>query len=296
MKKRPSDWGIEQYELQNRVNIPFGIKNPETFKKFDNLIDSRNETGLSMFFKDTKNFPGVSDLSYLSNELKSTRNVYLDDSCLIKNIVQELKNTNKEITLSSSIGNFYQIQELYKEIQSPEISKKIKVAIFFWEYLVIVESTINDLAYLFYKIACSKQDNKFIQLYQDAIKKNEHLMLGQLKDFAIKWKFTNQDSKTFLHKNNLRDSIAHANIYYDDVQDKIHLRGRKYLSFEEFFNEFIRVFDFLKELIFQLNNQDNDLVKKTEKILKTYSKLFLQVSRSGIKKQQWKSSEYAWDK
>ena len=132
--------------------------------------------------------------------------------------------------------------------------------------------------------------------FEEALNKGEHLLLGTLKKYAVLWELTKKEDITFLNSNNLRNEIAHANIYYDSERDKLLMRGRKELTFDQFFEELGRVHHFFMELIYQLNNNQEDLVKSTHKLARNLSKEFLKIARSGIKRKIWKSIEFDWEK
>lgn len=285
MGERSIDWIIEELEDKNGIVFPLGAKDGKILDHLDYLLDNASVESVWAFFNSQKNFD-FDALRFLSDELMKPRKISNDDQELISNMIRELKNSSKDLLFGRSSGVFMQIEELALE-GFEQLGKRTKVALMFWMYLALIEGSIGDLAQIFYRIARKKGDQEFINSYKKSLQKGQHLMFGQLRHFAIKWKLTKTNKETFLHTTNLRDQIGHANLFYDSKRDKVLLPNREELSFKEFTEEYIRVYDFFKELTFQLNEQSTDIVKSADRYRKAIAKEMQKVIRSGIKKKRW---------
>jgi hypothetical protein len=294
MKKTASQYYKEKLEERRRIAFPLAVAKGKELDKLDRLIETRNEPGLMAFWGNPKNLTGLDALKFLSEELKKEREVTPDDLEFISSISKETKNL--KFDLSGSIGILFQVTGLCEELNKKDLSEKIKMPLFFWAYLTLIESCINDLSDIFFEIAEKKADKMFQKDYEKALAEGEHLMFGTLRSYAIKWNFTKKESMTFLNKTNLRNQIAHANIYYDSERKKILIKGNKFMEVEDFVKEFSRIFDFFKELIFQMNNQEEDLVQETLKLTKGFSREFLKICRSGEKRKKWEAIVFDWEK
>jgi hypothetical protein len=297
MAKTASEWIKNQIEERRRIVFPLAVTRGASLEKLDFLVETRNEIGMALFWKKRENISGLDMLDALSEELKMPREISLEDQELISKIVTESKNQRQVFNLSGSIGNFFQIENLYKKLENTDISLEVRIPLMFWSYLVIIESAINDLGEIFYEIALQKEDDEYTKEFENALEAGEHLLFGKLNYYAQKWGFTSKEKSTFLHKRNLRNEIAHANIWYDSDRKKIQIRGQEFMELNDFAKEFDRVFDFFKEFIFQINNQNENLSKEIENLIKYFEREFIKISRSGPKKKIWKNQiDFEWEK
>ncbi len=208
-----------------------------------------------------------------------------------------MKNSKKRFDISGSIGNLYQIEGLVTKLNNDNTQLEIKVPLMFWGYLVLIESAINDLSEIFYEIALTREKNDYIKDFEERLKEGNHIMFRKLKSYAVDWGLTLNDKNTFLHKRNLRNEIAHANIWYDSERKKIQLRGQKFMDIEDFLKEFYYILDFFKELTVKLNNNNTDLEDSILNITNKFRKEFLKIARSGPKKEAWKNNVgFDWEK
>lgn len=297
MKKRATEYYKEKLEERRRILFPLTILKSEKLNKLDDLLDKRNEFGLKGFWENIENIEGIDALRFLSEQLKDRGKLSEDDINLIKNIVKDYNKYNPSFNVSGSVGVFMQIDNISVELAKKELPNALKIPLFFWLYLTIIESAINDLTEMFLEIAGKKNDQKFIDEFDKSLDKGEHLLFGKLKEYAIAWGYTTEDKKTFLHKSNLRNEIAHANIWYDESRNKILLRGRMELSIDDFLKEFERIYDFFKELLFQLNSCETDLTKGAEELTRKLAKEFHKIIRSGPKRKIWQNEiKFEWEK
>jgi hypothetical protein len=296
-KKTATEYYKEKLEERRRILFPLTVLKSEKLNKLDEFLDKRNELGLKSFWSDLENIEGMDYLRVLSEELKEKRNVSQDDMELIKSITEDYKTYKPSFDISGSVGVFLQIERCSEEISKKNLPNSLRIPLLFWLYLTFIESAVNDLSEIFLEIANKRKDIKFAREFEKNLNRGEHFLFSQLRRYAISWGYTEEKKKTFLHKSNLRNEIAHANIWYDESRNKILLRGRMELSTEEFIKEFLRVYDFFKELIFHLNNCQSDLTEEIRELTKKVSREFLKISRSGPKKQIWKNEiKFDWEK
>ena len=296
MAKKATEYYKEKLEEKRRIVFPLAIAKGGELDHLDRLIEDRNDVGLMAFWGNPDNFKGFQGLRYLSEELKNKREISPEDRNFISKLSKEMKSNGIFFDLSGSIGIFCQVEDLCLELVKKDLNIKVKIPLFFWTYLICIESCINDLSEIFYEIALKKGDHDFEEDFEKSLQEGEHLMFGQLKRYAIKWDLIDVNDNSFLNKTNLRNKIAHANIYYDSERKKIIIKGNKYLEVEDFIKEFQRVFDFFKELIFQLNNSQEDLEKPAQDLIKKFHKEFLKICRSGLRREKWRSIVFDWEK
>lgn len=286
---KPIDWVLDDLERKRRVPIPIGVKEFKNRERLDKIIENKNLEALNLFFSTEKNFD-FSSLDFLSVELKVKRNVSKADKFLINKLVEQVKlHGGFESPVTNSIGSLLQIEEAFQGVDIRSLPRNVSVVLMLWSYLTIIESCISDLSEMFYKISKGKEDQKYIRLYDKAFEKGEHPMFGQLRKTALRWKLMKPQDKNFLNSNTLRKYIAHANLYYDSIRNKIIMPQSQELSWEDFEKEYERIHDFFKELIFRLNDDSNDVKASAEKIRKGMAHEYLKLVRSGGTKKLWRS-------
>jgi hypothetical protein len=288
---KPIDWIIKDWERRRRVPIPLGVTQFKNREMLDRVIESKNIEGINLFFNNPANFD-FSSLNILSEELQKSRNVSREDSDFIDKLVIEIKSAGGfNEPLTNSVGSFLQVEETLTEMPLTQLPKRMRIAILFWSYLTIIESATSDLSELFYRISLNKKDKKYINVYEEYLKKGEHPLFSHLRKAALRWNLIKPQETTFLNSNNLRNYISHANLYYDSIRDKILLPNQEELTFIKFEEEYLRVYDFFKEFIFKLNDKNADLASTAEKLRKSLAKSYLKLVRSGATKKLWKSQK-----
>lgn len=295
--KKPIDWVIEDLESKRRVPIPVGVKDFKNRDRLDSIISKKNLEALNLFFDKPENF-NFESLEFLNEELKKDRKVSQDDIDFIQNLVKEIKKYGGiEQPLTNSVGSFLQIEETFSGVDLTTLPKRIRIALLLWSYLTVIESCISDLSEIFYKIARGKNDQKYITLYEGSLERGEHPMFGQLRRTALRWNLVKPQHITFLTSNNLRDYIAHANLYYDGERDKILLPHGEELTLKKFEEEYVRIHDFFKELIFRINDNNADIKSTADKLRKVLAREYLKLVRSGGTKKLWRShNKLPWEK
>ena len=272
---------IELFKKQiNNPTLVFPqiISDSKIMKQFDRALVNRSPYVISILYKQYANDESIKLVEERINSgIKEVRNLSQDNKDLIKNIVEAYKQTNSKYVIFNSIGNLMFIADvidhLKKDEETPEV---IRVTCLLWLYQNIFELTISHLSEIFYIIAKYNRDSQFINLFSDALHKEEHLMTGQLLSFAKKteYRLTFDGKDTLLHNNELRNRLAHANCFYDSVRKEIILSSDRNLTIGNFKTEFSIVKDFLFELIFRLNNEkDIEFTKEMISMARTYFKL-----------------------
>jgi hypothetical protein len=180
--------------------------------------------------------------------------------------------------------------ETIDSLEEIEISETLRYTILLWAYLTVLENSLAIISQLFYFVAQdgkNKDDTEFIEAYNKYLNKGEHLLFKRLKEYAEKKGFIEKEGDTILHQPNLRNSIAHGEIFYDSGSKKLVARNRKYTK-KEFKREFKKVFDFHVELIYQLMNKQSDIKKKIMEEMTTMANMAKMISRSGTYQRNWK--------
>lgn len=288
---KPTDWVIEDLERKRRISIPLGVKEFKNRDRLDSMVAKKNIEMLSLFFSKESNFD-FNALELMNDELKIKRKVSEGDLFFINNLVKEIKaHGGFETPLTNSIGSLLQVEETFKEAPIKKLPKNILVVLMLWSYLTMIESCISDISELFYRIAKVYNDKKYLKLYEHLLKEGYHPMFGQIKKTALRLKLIRPQDKTFLDHRTLRGYIAHANLYYDSVRDKIIFPHDEELTWDKFEEEYKRVHDFFKELIFKLNDEDTDIKSTADKLRKGLYHQYLKLARSGGTKKLWKSDK-----
>jgi len=269
----------KQFKKEHIV-IPTEIENDPFLKKLERALNNRNPCVISLIFRIAQKDENVSNIEQLLNKsMKLKRSLPKDDVDFINALVKSYRDSKKRYIIFNNVGNLLFIAKLVDELKKrPRLNKLISITCFLWLYQNIVEIIFAHISELFYVIAEKKQDINFTRKYKEACNKQEHLMRGYLLDFAknTKNKFTSDKNKTFLHKNMLRDRLAHANCFFDPASSEIVLSTTEKLTLSEFKKEFKYVQDFLNELIFQLNSNQYFEIKNE---LMKMSRQFFRLSR-----------------
>ena len=268
---------LDKLEAEKRVRLPQRLLESDNLKKFDKFLTNRYSLGLYHFYNKMLD-KDVGIYEDLSEELKNRGKVAIEDKKLIKGIYELLKKSKTDY-IFEGVGNFSQIEELVNELRKTKLSLKIKIPLFFWIYLNIVETLSSYLAETYLFIAYFKEDADYIKEFQEKKNKGEHLLFSDLRRFSLNWGLINKDEKNFLSKNNLRNKIAHANLYYDSKRKKIIVADFQDLKIADFRKEFIYLYNLLKELIFTLNGDDSDLSKNIKKIREKNARFFHKMVR-----------------
>lgn len=258
------------------IVFPRMIEDSTLIKRMDTAFQNGNPYVISFWFRQYSKDMIISLGQELINAgLLEKRNLPKDESELIDNIVKSYNLTSEKYVVFSSVGNLIYISEVVDALnKNTNLDNSIRLSCLLWIYQNIVEVILSHISELFFVIAKSNQDKSFLKQYLQAAEKEEHLMFGQLKDYAINKKFTSPNSNTFLHENRLRNRIAHANCFYDSIRKEVILNSKDALTPEQFMIEFQKVKDFLFELIFRLNNEDQfDFKKEIKNLAKRYHQL-----------------------
>lgn len=275
MSKKIIDFYLKSIGKEGLV-MPQIIENAEFLTRLDNVLQNGNPYMISFLFRHYgKDALTTTGEKLINTGLDKPRTLHADEQVLIDNIVNSYKTLKHKLVIFSSVGNLIYVCEVVDSIKAKRtLGDILKITCFLWLYQNIVEIILSHLSELFYMIALEANDKNFLKLYTKAVSKDEHLMYGNLRSYAIKKGFTAESKKTFLHENEIRNRIAHANCFYDSVRKKIILDNTKNITIEEFFKEFEKVRNFLFELIYQLNDKNKfNFKKEMLKMGKEYQKL-----------------------
>lgn len=246
--------------------FPRVITDSKFIKSMDSAFQTRNAYWISVLYRKAAKDEDILTAQKLINQgLEEQRNLTQDDRELITNISKAVREIEEKYIIFESVGNLMFISEVSEKLQDgKEIPEVIKITCFLWLYQNMVEVILAHLSEIFCIIAKKRKQKTFLRLYAKHIQKEEHLMMGQLLDYAKQKDnyFTSEHKNTFLHHNELRNRLAHANCFYDSIRKEIILKNNSKLTIEEFEGEFKRIKDFLYELISQLNESNSFDIKK----------------------------------
>lgn len=267
---------------------------------------------MSDFFKNMaknpNNYIKENVLIIFQTKVEEFKNLYKDysiseeDEEIVKFLVREMKDINPIVLLFYTLqisGTLIYVSKILKEAYDKELSKNLSVFIYTNLYVTIYEAILHvvDRALLLIinkKDEWKKKNKDFINNRRDCI---THATAGEiskvLKDLGLK-----VDNSIFGNKNEaktFRNRIAHANIYYDEYEDKIVIGLERY-DFNKFEELFIRLFFFLVKWIeFSLNIENfskfkSIILSELKKLFSELSREFLKIERSGEKRIKY----YKW--
>ncbi|MEM1634341.1 MAG: hypothetical protein QW714_01295 [Nanopusillaceae archaeon] len=282
--------------LKNKAieELEKSLEEPSSAKRFfmnmaENLNNHIKEDALIIFQTKVEEFKNLYKDYSISKE----------DEEIVKFLVREMKDIDPIELLFYTLqisGTLIYVSKILKEAYDKELSKNLSVFIYTNLYVTIYEAILHvvDRALLLIinkKDEWKKKNKDFINNRRDCI---THATAGKiskvLKNLGLKVDnsiFGNKsEAKTF------RDRIAHANIYYDEYEDKIVIGLERY-DFNKFEELFIRLFFFLVKWIeFSLNIENfskfkSIILSELKKLFSELSREFLRIERSGEKSKKY---------
>jgi hypothetical protein len=212
----------------------------------------------------------------------------------LEKICSELKST-KPGFFFAGVGNIVFVSELIDDLEKTgdKISTGLKISALFYIYLTFMEVISSYLSEIFLELAKKRGDKNFLKDYQRKKAKGEHLTFGKLIEYSEKWGICDKGETNFLHEKNFRDKIAHANCFFDSKRNKIIIFGGKDLTKQEFSDEMQRVRDFLGEMIFILNDNNDNLSASLIKHYQKIGRILFKIMRSSDKLKKFKEMDLA---
>jgi len=278
---------LREKEIERRIKIPSSLFHLKSLKELDKKLETGNLYIVSQFYQNYPNILDESSFRMLEKVLSSPRkSLSKEDLDLIKKISNSCKES-QDLFLDFT-GNMVYISETLEELKKfPNISKTLKVSVMLYSFLNLIELTSKYLGELMiYKIKNENLEKKFkgfLKKFEDGKHAEMGHLIKTLKElFKLDEKFMKKT--LFGESKMIRNIIAHSNLFYDSKKDKIYQSNSKEYSFERFEGEFNRLFEFLLELLFKLNNSSNNLWKGIQTIFAGMSKKFLGYSRAGLNK------------
>ncbi len=291
----PAKKSIIRFFLKNLANerkLTFHSKifKQKFLKKFDNFLLNDKWPQIHKLFINAEKYVNLNSLDEISNEVKKRRRLGRGNRMFINKLAKSIQQSKGSCHFVDVYSNFLHMGETIDSLEEIEISETLRYTILLWAYLTVLENSLAIISQLFYFVAQdgkNKDDTEFIEAYNKYLNKGEHLLFKRLKEYAEKKGFIEKEGDTILHQPNLRNSIAHGEIFYDSGSKKLVARNRKYTK-KEFKREFKKVFDFHVELIYQLMNKQSDIKKKIMEEMTTMANMAKMISRSGTYQRNWK--------
>lgn len=267
----------------NRQNLIFPrvITDSELKQRLDVAFGNRNAYLLSILYRRAANDPSLEDVqALLQRGFRQKRNNNDDDLELISGIAEAFSQVEEMHIVFENVGNLIYLAEIADTLaERKDLPESIQVTCYLWLYLNMIEVVYSHMSELFFVIAQQRGHRSFQRQYKKRANKGEHPTRGELLDYA-KMKdnqFTYPNKDSILHLNKLRNSLAHANCFYDSISRQVVLNDSTILEMKEFHREFQRVRDFLFELVEQLSNGD---ILRIKKEMLQLAKRYLELSRS----------------
>ncbi|EHK00498.1 hypothetical protein HRED_03639 [Candidatus Haloredivivus sp. G17] len=212
------------------------------------------------------------ELNEISKEISDRDNEYLNESD--HKIIDFFSNEANQpgikevINISGVLTNVLGLVD-EMDIKSYCLTPNIESTAYFWVYLNIYELILdtlskNILQYYRQQDDLSKARKNSMKELEKKVEKGEHFSSGKIESELVGLNIIEHKNNSIFSKDRaraMRNSLGHANVFYDDSSgDVVFSNGERY-SFDEFKIEFEIIFQFALEWAFQLNDQSSDVTQ-----------------------------------
>jgi hypothetical protein len=291
---------IQRFMEKQEMSIHYGVFHSEFVQELDEAIE-KGPHATRKFYQDLpEDFSRILDidgLGEITEEIDQRDRTYLteDDQKIIEFFSNEATQPGiKEIVdiTGVMINVLGLLDEL--ELRSYCITANIESTAYFWVYLNVYELILDTLSknlLRYYKEEDIRENSR--QELEEKIEDGDHFSSGKIQNQLSGLDVIEHENNSIFSKNRaraMRNSLGHANVFYDDAKgDIVFSNGERY-SFQEFKREFEVIFQFALEWAYQLNNQDANVDKQ---IVEAFRKMSKEVDRSLLK---FARSDGDWEK
>jgi hypothetical protein len=277
--KDPVEYYISQLSEENYY-FPKKLLDDEIIIKLNSYIKRKDAFLLSSLYKKISTFDLFVDID---ENIKNRKGIINEDDKKLLKIITSM-NKIKIQNVFEMLGSLVYISELIKKVKKQR-NKTIIISLNLWLYLLISELLTKYFSEIIKEEIINKnlQRTKFIKKFNNG----KHPEIGILID-EIEFSFKNQniiynkEELIFQKLKNMRNLIAHGNIFYDSKEQLlITSEGTKY-SFNEFKENTSYLLEFLYEYISIYFNKGLNSEFKT--LCRNISTLFHKIERDPNRK------------
>lgn len=296
MASKLGQWYRKKLEKEKRLRLPSCVFNEKGIQELERVLKTRNALLISNFYKYFGKFLCLEPFEVISKELKNERSISEQDSALLNRLVP-IKKKDPNFFFHF-FGNLYYIANLLDDVgKSPKLTRQIKISLFLWCYLNMVEVTNQFVSELIKEYIENEKIEKEYSRFIKSFMEGEHPTLGSTIHTLSQLGFIDDKNTTIFGKNKfIRNKVSHANMYYDKEKDKIYISNGKEYTVKEFMSDFVGLRDFLLEFIYRYNNNKEDLTMYITQLFDVISHQFMRIERSGPLKKALHSYVFEWEK
>jgi hypothetical protein len=244
---------VEKTEKETGEEVPDFIKDivNECLTKYQSLSNKRQFYGYFL--------SQIQDVKEILKKFLS-HSVYLDKNCqiLITKLVDETYNStdNKGIKrrlwkYMNQISLLSKEAEFFEEIKKSKLDKEVAIHKFLTFYERVYEITIKILSEYTFLIAKSQRKtnakaDKFINLYEESVKKGESIRRYQLKNYLNSIDVWKDDESCCVLNSKLRNAVSHFNFYPKKNMIKI---KNDWLTIDDLRDEYIQLMSFYSYIL-----------------------------------------------
>jgi hypothetical protein len=295
---------IKQIESKRQIKIPICFLNTKGLKALNEALESGSPLKVSMFYKNFHKYHDLKPLRTISQEIRKRRK--LSDSDLkVISALASIKHKNYSLLFEVS-GNLFYISTLLADLKKLDerlkknklrMKRSIRISVLLWIYLNVIEVVNKYLAEFLHEYIIQNKltPNDRLKNFLKRFKKDKHPELGTTIDALIFTGLLDKKENSIFNNNHfIRNRLSHANMYYDVKQRTIFQSNGDEYPIKKFVKDLEGLFDFLKELIFQMNDNNANIEQSINLMLKELSNLFLRIERSGVLKKAYTQVIFKW--
>lgn len=287
---------MRKIEENRKIKLPTCIFNNEGLKILDRVLMKKEPILIKGFYETCyERYVSNETFSFVSEMMKEGNRILTnEDKELIKKL-SLIKKQDPEFFFDF-IGNIYYLCNLIEKTKNRNLDRIIEVSIVLWCYLNIVETVARYLSEIVKeKIKIENKNKDYIDFIKD-FENGNHPTIGKVVDTMVRLEILDKNKNTVMKRNKeIRDKMSHANLFYDEVSDKIYISGYGERNLEYFQTDMIQLKDFLVEFLYTLNDFNPDLESKIKGCFNKISKSFHHLARSHLKKDFY-NIIFEWEK
>lgn len=280
---------------KEELTLPAKLLRHEILEELDRKLRTGSPAVVANFYKKLPEMIDFSILDNISSKLEEgERDIPEDDRKIIEFFVGEVEGRSLK-DFMDVVGVLINILTTVEELERyrGSIPKNVAVSTMLWVYLNMYETTLEVMSQELKNYYSSKEPNSSIlKKIEEITDKGQHLMAGEVEKRLIDLGVLKSENSSILSGSEsrfFRNKLGHANLYFDDKMDELALTNGSRYTLEEFKNEFQKLYSFLLEWLFFLNDKESDIRKTVERITKKeiegLSRKFKWIERAGYRRE-----------
>jgi len=286
---------IKKIKQEQKVVIHTKILNSESLQKLERIIQTGSPIRMSLFYEtEAVKYLNETGIDMICKILKErSRNLLSNDDLKIINFISKSKRVDFSEFLDIT-GNLIYAYEVLGEMNKNRkcLSKSLVVTLTLWLYLNIYETVLKILTENILRLLIednnkmeTQKRKKYIEYINKKIDKGEHPEAGKIEEILREFGVIPRNNSSFISKGRFfRNKLSHANLYYDEVIDKLVLSNGATYNVEYLKQEFEILLEFLLEWIYTINYRNPDIKSTLIRSFKSLGKIFRDIERSHLKR------------